>query len=203
MSAGTPVPPAFLAVIRASETNRSAPRALFADPLRQPDGGDHGRGRRRGDDRQQRIEALHAGVAAAGALLGVAVGLLERVVDIDVRRDQPVPLTVGWPVGVARYKLADHWRRRAREDHGLRAVADTAGATVEDPWDERLDALRAHAVLAELAAHPGAALTLRYLDDLPVPEVAACLDRSLHETEALLVRARTAFRRAYTDEEGS
>ena len=42
-----------------------------------------------------------------------------------------------------------------------------------------------------------AALTLRYLDDLPVPEVAALLGRTLHATEALLVRARAAFRRAY------
>ena len=119
-----------------------------------------------------------------------------------VRRDKPVPLTTGWLVGVARHKLADHWRRQARGDRGLRAVADTAGAMVEDPWDQRLDALRARAVLEELGLHHRAALTLRYLDDLPVPEVAACLGRSLHATEALLVRARTAFRRAYTAEEG-
>ena len=49
-----------------------------------------------------------------------------------------------------------------------------------------------------------AALTLRYLDDLPVPQVAALLDRTLHATEALLVRARAAFRRAYesTEQQG-
>jgi len=41
------------------------------------------------------------------------------------------------------------------------------------------------------------ALTMRYLDGLPVPEVAALLDRTVHATEALLVRARLAFRRAY------
>ena len=44
-------------------------------------------------------------------------------------------------------------------------------------------------------------LTLRYLDDLPVPDVAALVDRSVHATEGLLVRARAAFRRAYGDEE--
>ena len=48
-----------------------------------------------------------------------------------------------------------------------------------------------------------AALTLRYLDGLPVNDVAACLDRTVHATEALLVRARTAFRRVYEGEEGS
>ena len=41
------------------------------------------------------------------------------------------------------------------------------------------------------------ALTLRYLDGLSVPEVADELDRTVHATEALLVRARAAFRRAY------
>lgn len=37
----------------------------------------------------------------------------------------------------------------------------------------------------ELGPHHRAALTLRYLDDLPVPEVASCLGRSLHATETL------------------
>jgi len=45
-----------------------------------------------------------------------------------VRRDTPVRMTTGWLVGVARHKLADHWRRQAREDRGLRAVADVPGA---------------------------------------------------------------------------
>lgn len=118
-----------------------------------------------------------------------------------VRRGQPAQLSIGWLVGVARYKLADHWRRQAREDRGLRAVSDPPGTLAEDPWDEELDGLRARNVLARLGPHHRAALTLRYLDDLPVPEVAACLERSLHATEALLVRARKAFRRAYTAEE--
>jgi RNA polymerase sigma-70 factor (ECF subfamily) len=38
---------------------------------------------------------------------------------------------------------------------------------------------------------------LRYIDGLPVPEVASALDRTVHATEALLVRARIAFRSAY------
>ena len=54
-----------------------------------------------------------------------------------------------------------------------------------------------------LGAHHRAALTLRYLDGLPVPEVARHLDRTVHATEALLVRARAAFRRTYAGQEGS
>lgn len=59
---------------------------------------------------------------------------------------------------------------------------------------------RARQTLDRLGAHHRAALTLRYLDDLPVPEVAALLERTVHATEALLVRARAAFRRAYGEE---
>lgn len=40
-------------------------------------------------------------------------------------------------------------------------------------------------------------LSLRYVDDLRVREVAQLLGRSEHATEALLVRARAAFRRVY------
>jgi RNA polymerase sigma-70 factor, ECF subfamily len=97
---------------------------------------------------------------------------------------------------VARHKLADHWRRKEREERGLRLVHDSA-ASDEDPWDEYLDAFRAHAVLAGLGAHHRAALTFRYLDGMSVPEVADCLHRTVHATEALLIRAKAAFRTAY------
>ena len=114
------------------------------------------------------------------------------------RSDRPPPLTPAWLVGVARHKLADHWRRQAREDRGLQAVAgELGGSTADDPWNGWLDAVTAREVLARLAPHHRLALTLRYLDGLPVPEVARLLDRTLHATEALLVRARAAFRRAY------
>ena len=74
---------------------------------------------------------------------------------------------------------------------------------MDDPWDVRLDALRAHQVLDGLSPQHRAALTLRYVDDLPVPQVAALLQRTVHATEALLVRARAAFRRAYVTTGGS
>jgi RNA polymerase sigma-70 factor (ECF subfamily) len=108
-------------------------------------------------------------------------------------------VTVAWLVGVARHKLADHWRRAARDQRGLAEVAVLAEERV-DPWDEQLDVAVAHAALARLNGSQRAALTLRYLDGLPVAEVAACLGRSLHATETLLVRARSALRRVYLEE---
>lgn len=118
-----------------------------------------------------------------------------------IRRPDTPALSVAWLIGVARHKLADHWRRAEREERGLRVL--DGDPVVEDPWDVTLDGIRARTVLAGLGAHHRAALTLRYLDGLPVGEVASLLGRTVHATEALLVRARNAFRRAYEGEEGS
>jgi RNA polymerase sigma-70 factor (ECF subfamily) len=115
-----------------------------------------------------------------------------------VRRMGTAPANVAWLIGVARHKLADHWRRQAREESKL-ALAHRERPETEDPWDQVLDVARAHEVLARLGLHHRAALALRYLDGLPVPEVAAHLDRTVHATETLLVRARRAFRAAYAE----
>jgi RNA polymerase sigma-70 factor (ECF subfamily) len=103
---------------------------------------------------------------------------------------------VAWLLGIARHKLADHWRRVARDERQMHAVASLT-EHAHDPWTAHLDAAHAHAVLAQLGAHHRSALTFRYLDGLAVAEVASLLGRSVHATEALLVRARHAFRVAY------
>ena len=113
-----------------------------------------------------------------------------------VQRGTVPQLTTAWLIGVARHKLVDHWRRRARDERNLEAVANETAAA-DDPWDVHLNAAVAHEVLARLGPHHRVALTLRYLDGLPVAEVADHLARTVHGTEALLVRARAAFRQAY------
>jgi hypothetical protein len=52
-------------------------------PLAQPGAGDHRRRDRRADCGQQRVEPLDLGVAVTGTLLGVAVGLPHRVVQVQ------------------------------------------------------------------------------------------------------------------------
>jgi len=115
-----------------------------------------------------------------------------------VRRDAVPDLTAAWLVGVARHKLVDHWRRQEREQRALRVVVDdpVAEALVDD-WDVHLDALAAQDALASLGASHRSALTLRYLDGLPVREVAEVLGRTVGATEVLLVRAKAAFRDTY------
>lgn len=118
-----------------------------------------------------------------------------------VRRDAVADLTVAWLIGVARHKMVDHWRRLDLEGRALRSVADApAAGPGSDEWDVRLDALVAQDVLADLGAHHRSALVLRYLDGLPVREVAAHLGRTVGATEVLLVRARAAFRARYEAE---
>jgi RNA polymerase sigma-70 factor (ECF subfamily) len=112
----------------------------------------------------------------------------------------PAP-TVAWLIGIARHKLVDHWRRSEREQRNLEDVGDTSSA-VDDPWREVVDVYAVHVALAKLSAPQRTALTLRYLDGLPVAEVADCVGRSLHATETLLVRARVALRRVYLRERG-
>ena len=115
------------------------------------------------------------------------------------RRPSAPEITVAWLVGVARHKLADHWRRSAREERN-QAVAARPADAVEDPWDERLDAEAAYAALRGLSPYQRAALTLRYLDGLPVAEVAEHLGRSVHATETLLARSRAALRLVYQED---
>jgi len=113
-----------------------------------------------------------------------------------IKQGDVVTVGVPWLIGVARHKLADHWRKRARDDRLQDALA-TEHAETDDPWDATLDRVQATEVLCALGDHHRSALTLRYVDGLPVPEVADLLGRTVHATEALLVRARNAFRAAY------
>ena len=117
-----------------------------------------------------------------------------------VTRGRVDDVTTAWLIGIARHKLVDHWRRVERDQRRLTAVAEEpATGADDDPWVTQLDVLAARAALEQLGAHHRAALTLRYLDGLSVPECAAVLDRTVHATEALLVRAKRAFRDIYEE----
>ncbi len=118
------------------------------------------------------------------------------------RARRPPELSAAWLVGVARHKLVDHWRRQEREQRGLQLLHGEQAGPPADPWPAELDALLARQVLSALGPVHRAALTLRYLDGLPVVEVATHLQRSVAATEALLGRARAAFRKAYHGKEG-
>jgi len=96
-------------------------------------------------------------------------------------------LTVPWVLAVGRNRLIDEWRRSARHERRLRQLsANQPVATASN--DEVL------AWIAQLPASQRAAVVLRYLDDLPVHEVAGRLGKSYKSTESLLARARQSLR---------
>jgi RNA polymerase sigma-70 factor, ECF subfamily len=114
------------------------------------------------------------------------------------RRKDPPPIAVPWLLGVARHKLADHYRRR--HDRFTIPVAELPEPVdAADDWDIELDRIVAESVLARLSETHRTVLALRYIDDCSVPECAELIGRTVHATEALLVRARRAFKQQYPE----
>lgn len=101
-------------------------------------------------------------------------------------------VTVGWLVTVARRRLVDHWRRQRRSTE-LAARLRPRSSDAEVPRDVDPGIWRA---LASLSPRQRAVLVLRYVDDLPVPEVATRLGLSERAAESMLVRARASLRSA-------
>lgn len=107
------------------------------------------------------------------------------------------PLT--WLTGIARHKLADHFRRLDRDEHRrlrlvVREVAMNAETRAWRSFDEREAIVR---TLAAIPAMQRAVLVLHYADGLPIRDIAAQLGKSESATESLMTRARDAFRREY------
>lgn len=113
----------------------------------------------------------------------------------EIKRASRIADPAAWVMGIAKHKLLDHYRREEREERRLKL----AGWVRRDRMDDGPEAVsneRALACLGQIPVAQRAALCLRYLDDLPVPEVAHALGRSVHATESLLARGRDSFRRA-------
>jgi RNA polymerase sigma-70 factor (ECF subfamily) len=103
---------------------------------------------------------------------------------------------LAWLKAVARHKLVDHWRARAREGRTLERIEACEWARpIEEPID--VDAGVAALVLAMLNPTYRTALVLRHVDGLSVSAVAQHLGRTAEATEQVLSRARTAFRVNY------
>jgi RNA polymerase sigma-70 factor (ECF subfamily) len=117
------------------------------------------------------------------------------------RKPSPPSITVPWLIGVARHKLADHYRRR--HDRFSVPVAELPEPVEPvDHWEVEVDRIVAESVLARMGEQHRTVLSLRYLDDCSVPECAELIGRTVHATEALLVRARRAFKKEYPTREG-
>ncbi|HEX6129650.1 MAG TPA: RNA polymerase sigma factor [Candidatus Limnocylindria bacterium] len=101
---------------------------------------------------------------------------------------------VTWLCAIGRRKLADHHRRRQREERRVRQLEVAPGP--EAAWHLE-DAAEVRAVLDSLPPDQRLALIYRYLDQLPVADIARLLGRSESAAQSLLARARDTFRAAY------
>ena len=94
----------------------------------------------------------------------------------------------GWLTGIARNKAADWYRQRAK-----------SATTAAEPVTE--DASRAREIVADvldaLPPEERVILEWKYLDGCTVGEIARRLGRTEKAAEALLYRARKAFRARY------
>lgn len=116
----------------------------------------------------------------------------------EIRKGARIAHPPAWITGIARHKLMDFLRRKSRDRMQLVGFdPDEAEPTV--PWDPGAGHGRAVSALGAVHESQRAALVLRYLDGMSVPEVASVLGRSVGATESLLSRAKESFRRAYLE----
>lgn len=108
-------------------------------------------------------------------------------------------VSLPWLITVARNKLVDHYRRREREERRLSLIVNDHASRDAAELNGRIPRERALAALAAVPAEQRAALVLKYLDDLPVSEVAALLGKSVHATESLLARGRRTLKRRFEE----
>lgn len=102
-------------------------------------------------------------------------------------------VTESWLLTVARRRLIDQWRRRTVR----RDTLDALRRERPDDGPDHLDPGDIERALASLAPNQRMALTLRYLDDMSVAEVAEALAITYSATESLLARARRSFETAW------
>jgi len=110
--------------------------------------------------------------------------------------------TVTWLCGIARHKLADHFRAIERDERRqmrmeVRQIQLDEGAPAALGFEDRTMIAE---ILRSLPASQRAVLVFVVLDDLPVAEAARLMGKSRGATESLLFRARDSFRRAYGTE---
>lgn len=119
-----------------------------------------------------------------------------------------------WLCQIARNEISDVRARERRgcvwlseDDDAVRAVLDTLAAPERDNPDTRHevadDARAVHVVLDRLPPNYARALELKYLQDLPVDQVARELRLTLIAAQSLLGRARAAFREGFEAMHGS
>jgi len=115
-----------------------------------------------------------------------------RALKSGVEVEEPMP----WLMSIARRRLVDYYRRAEvrRRPYPLRQPTDPPDSMTNTAEPRLLCALET------IPPNYRLALVLRYVDDLPVADVAALIDKTPAAAESLLARARRALAEAYEDQ---
>ena len=101
---------------------------------------------------------------------------------------------------IARNAVVDHWRRQLRHAEDQLEPELIEDTLAEDGWQRQLEAeLDVELVKKSLNDLPDGyreVLTMRYLDQMAVKEIAAVLEKTENATSVLLHRATKSARRA-------
>lgn len=100
-----------------------------------------------------------------------------------------------WLCGIARHKLLDHYGACRLKPSSLENEAPASGAG--DAVDLLCESELVQGALARLPQEYRRAMELRYIEEMPVAEVARSMNRTLKSIESILVRARKLFAREY------
>lgn len=138
----------------------------------------------------------------------VQSALVKAVAHLDTYRGEAS--LAAWLFTICRHEISGHYRSKGRapepvelaeESPEIRAAVDSMPGSPGDPASdlEQKEVSRlVHATLDRLPPRYGQALEWKYLDGLPVKEIARRLDVGPKAAESLLTRARQAFREGFS-----
>ncbi len=128
----------------------------------------------------------------------------------NLRKFRGESTLAAWLFTICRHEISAHFRRLKRkpppvnlveEMPEIRAALDSLAAGIEGPEEaarRKEIAHWVHVVLDRLPPHYGQALEWKYLEGLPVKEIARRLEVGPKAAESLLTRARVAFRDGFS-----
>ncbi|HUP43255.1 MAG TPA: sigma-70 family RNA polymerase sigma factor [Thermoanaerobaculia bacterium] len=134
----------------------------------------------------------------------VQTAMCKALAKLDSYRGEASLFT--WLCACCRNEMLMRFRSRRTAPAEVELTDDVEPAIDFGPWGgrgpevallEREAARRVHLALDLLPAHYARALEWKYLEDLPVQEIAARLNLGPKAAESLLTRARSAFRAGY------
>lgn len=105
-------------------------------------------------------------------------------------------IDITWLRMVAKRRLIDHWRRSERHRRRIERLRIQRSRADLGDQPRGLQDDRMLSALTSLPVRQRAVLTLRYIDEYSVSEIATTLDLSYKAAESLLSRARSGFAKA-------